>query len=73
MDEHFEKLVRKKGRTSKTRFYGKDNPLIALQNNTEDLVVSAVVKIANDDEVTDAILSQFDLTDPNIDKKRTIF
>ena len=49
MDEHFEKLVRQKGRTSKARFYGKDNPLIALQNNTEDLVASAVVKIANDE------------------------
>lgn len=37
MDEHFEKLVRQKGRTSKARFCGKDNPLIALQENTEDL------------------------------------
>lgn len=73
MDEHFEKLVRKKGRTSKARFYGKDNPLIALQENTEDLVASAVVKIANDDELTDAILSQFDLTDPNLDKKADNF
>ncbi len=73
MDDHFEKLVRQKGRTSKARFYGKDNPLIALQNNTEDLVASAVVKIANDDELTDAILSQFDLTDPDIDKKADDF
>ena len=73
MDEHFEKLVRQKGRTSKARFYGKDNPLIALQNNTEDLVASAVVKIANDDELTDSILSQFDLTDPDLDKKADDF
>lgn len=73
MDEHFEKIVRKKGRNSNARFYGKDNPLIALQNNTEDLVASAVVKIANDDELTDAILSQFDLTDPDLDKKADNF
>ena len=69
MDEHFESIVRKKGRTSAARFYGKDNPLIALQNNTEDLVASAVVKIANDDELTNAIFSQFDLTDHDLDKK----
>ena len=73
MDKKFEELVRKKGRNSATRYYGEDNPLIALQNNTEDLVASAVVKIANDDELTDAILSQFDFTDPNLDKKADNF
>ena len=73
MDKKFEELARKKGRNSAARYYGKDNPLIALQNNTEDLVASAVVKIANDDELTDAILSQFDLTDPDLDKKADDF
>ena len=73
MDEHFESIVRKKGRNSAARYYGEDNPLIALQNNTEDLVASAVVKIANDDELTDAILSQFDFSEPDIDKKADNF
>lgn len=73
MDKKFEELARKKGRNSAARYYGVDNPLIALQNNTEDLVASTVVKIANDDELTDAILSQFDLTDPDIDKKADDF
>lgn len=73
MDEHFEKLAREKGRPSSSIVYGKDNPLIALQENTEDLVASAVVKIANDEELTDAILSQFDFTDPDIDKKADDF
>lgn len=73
MDEHFEKLAREKGRPSSSIVYSKDNPLIALQQNTEDLVASAVVKIANDEELTDAILSQFDFTDPNIDKKADDF
>ena len=40
MDEHFEKLAREKGRPSSSIVYGKDNPLIALQENTEDLVAS---------------------------------
>ena len=73
MDKKFDELARKKGRNSAARYYGVDNPLIALQNNTDDLVASAVVKIANDDELTDAILSQFDLTDPDIDKKADDF
>ena len=73
MDKKFEELARKKGRNSAARYYGEDNPLIGLQNNTEDLVASAVVKIANNDELTDAILSQFDLTDPDLDKKADDF
>ena len=74
MDKKFEELVRKKGRISASKYYNKeDNPLIALQKSTEDLVASAVVKIANDDELTDAILSQFDLTDPDLDKKADDF
>ena len=36
MDKKFEELARKKGRNSAARYYGEDNPLIALQNNTED-------------------------------------
>ena len=69
MDKKFEELVRKKGRKSAARYYGVDNPLIALQNNTEDLVASAVVKIANNDELADSILSQYDFTDSDIYKK----
>ena len=69
MDQKFEKLVRTKGRTAASVYYSKDNPLIALQKNTEDLVASLVVKIANNEELTDSILSQFDFTDPNIDQK----
>ena len=73
MDKKFEELARKKGRNSAARYYGENNPLITLQNNTEDLVASAVVKIANDDELTDSILSQFDLTVPDLDKKADDF
>ena len=73
MDKNFEELARKKGRNSAARYYGENNPLITLQNNTEDLVASTVVKISNDDELTDAILSQFNFSDPNLDKKADDF
>ena len=51
MDKKFEELAKKKGRKSAKKYYGKDNPLITLQENTEDLVASLVTKIANDDEL----------------------
>ena len=69
MDEHFEKLAREKGRSSSSVVYGKDNPLIALQENTEDLVASLVTKIANDDELLEGALAPFDFNDPDIHKK----
>ena len=73
LDKKFDELARKKGRNSAARYYGENNPLIALQNNTEDLVASAVVKILNDDELTDAILSRFDFSDLTSTRKQTIF
>lgn len=45
MDKKFEELVRKRGRISSAEYYSKDNPLIVLQKNTEDLVASAVVRL----------------------------
>ncbi len=73
MDKKFEELAKKKGRKSAKKYYGKDNPLIALQENTEDLVASAVVKIANDDELLESALAPFDFTDPDIHKKADDF
>ena len=69
MDKKFEELVRKRGRISAAEYYSEDNPLIVLQKNTEDLVASAVVKIADSDELLDSIFSHFDFTDPDIHKK----
>ena len=70
MDEKFEPLAREKGRKSAGKYYNKeDNPLMALQESTEDLVGSIVSKIANDDELLDGVFSQFDFTDPDIDQK----
>ena len=72
MDEKFEELVRKRGRRSAAEYYSEDNPLIVLQKSTEDLVASAVVKIANNDELVDGIFSHFDFTDPEIHKKADV-
>lgn len=69
MDKKFEELARQKGRPSSAKYYGEDNPLIVLQRNTEDLVASAVVKIANDDKLLDGVFSGFDFTDPDIEEK----
>lgn len=73
MDKKFEELVHKRGRISAAEYYSEDNPLIVLQKNTEDLVASAVVKIANNDALSDIILSQFDFTDPDIHNKADAF
>ncbi len=72
LDKKFEELVRKRGRTSEAKYYSEDNPLIVLQKNTEDLVASTVVKIADSDELVDDIFSQFDFTDPDIHKKADV-
>ncbi len=69
MDKKFEELAQQKGRPSSAKYYGENNPLIVLQRNTEDLVSSAVVKIANDDALLDGALSAFDFNDPDIDEK----
>ena len=47
--------------------FSNDNPLIALQNSTEDLVSTAVLKLIEDHpETVAAVLSQFDFSDPGI-------
>ena len=69
MHQELEKQTRKRGRPSAEKYYGEDNPLITFQKNTEDLVGSAVVKIANNEKLMEEIFSQFDLTDPNIEEK----
>lgn len=69
MDKKFEELAQKKSRKSAKICYSKDNPLIALQDSTEDLVASVVVKIANDDTLLEGALSAFDFSDPDIDEK----
>jgi hypothetical protein len=45
LDEHWETLSREMGLKSHSGYYGKDNPLIALRDNFEDLVSTGVLKL----------------------------
>ncbi|MFI3227199.1 MAG: hypothetical protein R3Y09_07265 [Clostridia bacterium] len=45
MDEHFEPLSREMGLKSDSSYYGKDNPLIAMRDNLENLVATGVMKL----------------------------
>ena len=50
--------------------FSDDNPLIALQNSTENLVSTAVLELMeNHPETVTAILSQFDFSDPGIEEQ----
>lgn len=84
MDAAFEQEARKRGLPAwsgyldhTTRLNGEksqDNPLIALRDSVEDLVSDGVrMLITGPDEIVNAIFSQFDLDDPNIDKKTDDF
>lgn len=74
MDEHFEPLSREKGLPKISACYSKNNPLIALRDNTEDLVASTVVRLLEEQpEAVNEILEKFDFSDPDIDKKADDF
>lgn len=74
MDEHFEPISREKGLPKTSACYGKNNPLIALRDNTEDLVASTVARLLEEQpEAVNEILEKFDFSDPDIDKKADDF
>lgn len=84
MDEAFEKAARERGLAAwsgyldhTTRLNGEklqDSPLIALRDSVEDLVSEGVrLLLTGPDEIVESIFSQFDLDDPNIDKKADDF
>ena len=73
MDEHWEPLSREMGLKSHSGYYGKDNPLIAMRDNFEELVSSGVYKLIDEHpEKTEEILSQF-TDDPNIEENADKF
>ena len=84
MDAAFEQEARKRGLSAwsvyldhTTRMNGEklqDNPLIALRDSVEDLVSDGVrMLLTGPDEIVEAILSQFDFDDPDLDKKADDF
>lgn len=60
MDEHFEPLSREMGLKADSGYYGKDNPLITMRDNLENLVATGVMKLsAEQPEKVDSILEHF--------------
>ena len=60
LDEHFEPLSREMGLKSHSSYYGKENPLIALRDNFENLVSTGVLKLIEEQpEKAEEILMQF--------------
>ena len=84
MDVAFEKESRAKGLGAWSGYFDhtvrmngeklQDNPLIALRDSVEDLVSDGVrMLLTGPDEIVEAIFSQFDLDDPDLDKKADDF
>ena len=48
LDSQFEKSAREKGLKAPSKYYAKDNSLIVLRDNVEDLISDAVTNLDND-------------------------
>jgi hypothetical protein len=60
LDEHWEPLSREMGLKSDSRYYGAENPLIALRDNFENLVSTGVLKLIEEEpEKAEEILAGF--------------
>ena len=84
MDAAFEQEARKRGLAAWSGYFDhtvrmngeklQDNPLTALRDSVEDLVADGVrLLLTGPDEIVESIFSQFDLDDPDIDKKADDF
>lgn len=68
MDEKWEPLSCEMGLKSDSSYYGKDNPLIAMRDNMENLVAGGVMKLLTEKpELAAEILAPF-LEDPDVEK-----
>ena len=73
MDEKWEPLSREMGLKSDSSYYGKDNPLIAMRDNMENLVASGVMKLLDEKpEMVTEILEQF-FQDPDVEQHADAF
>ena len=72
MDEHWEAHSQEMGLSS-TNNYGKENPLIAMRDNLEDLVSTTVLELLTEKQDTAAkILEQY-FSDPDLEQKVDAF
>ena len=68
MDEKWEPLSREMGLKSDSSYYGKDNSLIAMRDNMENLVAGGVMKLITEKpDLVNEILASF-MDDPDVDK-----
>jgi len=68
MDEKWEPLSREMGLKSDSSYYGKDNPLIIMRDNMENLVAGGVMKLINKkQDLVNEILAFF-IDDPDVEK-----
>jgi len=68
MDEKWEPLSREMGLKSDSSYYGKDNPLIAMRDNTENLVAGGVMKLLTEKlDLAAEILASY-MDDPDVEK-----
>ena len=73
MNKPWEEYAQEMGMRSSDH-YGKEHPLIALRDNTENLVSSTVFKLLDENpESVEQILDQFDFADPEIHQKADSF
>ena len=70
LDPVFDQVSQEMGLKTKSGYlHQKDNPLMAMKNNVEDLISDGVVSIINEPETANAILEQFDLEDEQLEGK----
>ena len=73
MDEHWEDHSQEMGMSS-AHNYGKENPLIAMRDNLENLVSTTVLELLTEKQDTaQKILEQFDFSDPALEQKVDAF
>ena len=69
MNEHWEPLSCEMGLEAPSSYYAKDNPLIAMRDNIENLIAGGVLKLIEEKpEQVDEILDQF-MDAPDVDEK----
>ena len=73
MDEKWEPLSRAMGLKSDSSYYGKDNPLIAMRDNMENLVAGGVMKLLKEqpERAADIIANFAD--DPDVEQNADAF
>lgn len=72
MDEHWESHSQEMGLSS-TNNYGKENPLIAMRDNLENLVSTAVLELLTEKQDTAAKILEEYFSDPDLEQKVDAF